>query len=248
MNYILSDLFVQGFAAFAGAFFAFFFTWVAKLVEKAIKRQTLHFNALVKMENLLNENIGVAHDNIYICKPFISAISRGNVYYNNLKTIPKDKQILLELHDTDMINRLFSYYSDIRKMNDDIETLTTAHALLTQALMENNMSLPHYTTNAQILAHKITEIEAFLLQFQTKTLRLQARVRIQLRKDMSLWTKVQRQLIQTNGESITDEEVEAEYQILIGELSEIKQASRTEIREALEQHNLIPTTDSPTQE
>lgn len=65
------------------------------------------------MENLLNENIGVAHDKIYICQPFASAISRGNVYYNNLKMIPLDKKILLELHDTNMINKLFSYYSDI---------------------------------------------------------------------------------------------------------------------------------------
>lgn len=106
---INDQLLIQGFSAFAGAFFAFLFLRLAEFLSKVYQRQVKHYNSLVILETQLNELGGIIHDNIYLIPFFRNAITSGNIYFSKLRQLPIDRSHYENLHDIDLINDLFSF-------------------------------------------------------------------------------------------------------------------------------------------
>jgi len=102
-----NQILIQGFSAFAGAFFAFLSLRLAEFFTKLYQRQVKHYNSLVLLETQLNENGGIIHDNLYILPNFIRVISSGNIYFNNLRSIPIYREHYENLYDLDLLNELF---------------------------------------------------------------------------------------------------------------------------------------------
>lgn len=235
-----SELLLQGFAAFAGAFFAYFFTRVADFFNRIYSRQVKHFNSLVRLETQLNEIGGVIDDNLYILPPYRKVLESGNVYYNNLHTIQIDKSHFDDLHDVDLLNKLFEYQHEVRKNNDDIETFTRGMQMLTEALMNKGITHPEYKKNALLMAEQAKTIEVFHRRLLENTMDLLSRVRVQLRADIPLGTKLQRLFIKTAGDSkkITVEMVKQERKKLDKEIEECRSNSHEEIEKIRKENDL----------
>lgn len=238
---IQEELLVQGFSAFAGAFFAYLFTRIASFFSKVYERQVKHFNSLVRLGNQLNEMGGLIDDNLFILPKFREVLLSGNVYYNNLMSIPLDKTHFDDLHDLDLINLLSDYQHEVRRNNDDIRTFTQGHQMLTQALMSKGMTHPEYKVNAVLLAEQLKTMEAFHSKLLEKTFQLLSRVRVQLDADIPLGTRLQRLFVKTAGDQkkITKEMVKSERKKLEKELKQSRTSSKKEIDRVLRENNLL---------
>lgn len=230
------DLLVQGFGAFAGAFFAFLFLRLAEFFSKIYQRQVQHFNSLVILETQLNEIGGIIHDNLYILPEFIRVITSGNVYFNNLHPIPIDKSHYEKLYDLDLLNELFSYYYQVRKMNDDMETMTRGYGEIKSALIQKHINIADYKVNTAILAENLKTHEMFMIELQQETVKLLARIRVQIKSDTPLGTKLQRLFIHSSEGKIDQKEIDKEMKKLNKEIEETKTKSQKQIEEVLRKY------------
>lgn len=233
-----NQILVQGFSAFAGAFFAFLFLRLAEFLSKLYQRQVKHYNSLVLLETQLNENSGIIHDNLYILPNFIRVISSGNIYFNNLRSISIYREHYENLYDLDLLNELFTYYYQVRKINDDMSTAYLGYQDIKNALIERNINLADYKINVELMAVNLKQIEVFLTDLEERTIELLARIRVQMKYDMPLGTKLQLFLIRTHGADIKKGEIEKESKKLRKEIEETKTKSQEEIEEILKKHNL----------
>jgi hypothetical protein len=225
----VNSILLLAFSAFAGAFFAYLFTRIADFFDRVYKRQLKHYNSLVNLETQLNEIGGIINDDLYIIPDFIRTISSGHVYFNNLRTLPIDKSHYANLYDLDLINLLFSYNYDLRKINDDLETITRGYDKIESAFTQKNISPSEYVFNCKNLSLNLKLIEIFLTKLQDKTTQLLARVRIESKNDLPLATQLQRFFIKTSGSTITKVELDKEIKKLNKEIDNTKKTSRTEI-------------------
>lgn len=233
-----SQVLVQGFSAFAGAFFAFLFLRLAEFLTKIYQRQVKHYNSLVILETQLNELGGVIYDNIYLIPFFRKAILTGNIYFSKLRPLPFDKSHYENLYDIDLINDLFSFNYQLRKLNDDIDGFTDGYADIKNAYIQHNIDKQDYLINAQISAEILTTLEVFQKDMVEHTVRLMAKVRLMSKKDVPLGTRIMRWFIHTSGSSLKKNEIEKEAKKLYEEIEETKTKSQKEIEEILKKHNL----------
>ena len=224
-----TDLIIQGFSAFAGAFFAFFFLRLAEFFTKIYERQLKHYNALVLLETQLNELGGIIHDNLYLIPSFRKAISSGNIYFSKIRPLPFDRSHYSNLHDLDLINDLFDFNNQLRKLNDDIDSLTDGYQDIKNAYIQHNIQKQNYLINAQIYSEQLIAIEAFLTDMQNRTIQLMAKVRLMANKDLPLGTRIGRLFIKTSGLSIKKKDITNEEKKIHKEIESTKRKSRKEI-------------------
>lgn len=228
-----TELLIQGFSAFTGAFFAFLFLRLAEFFSKIYERQVKHYNALILLETQLNELGGIVHDNIYLIPFFRNAITSGNIYFSKLSQLPIDRSHYLTLHDIELINELFSFNYQLRKLNDDIESLADGYADIKNAYIQHHIEKQDYLVNAQISAEHLTALEAFLGDIENRTVQLMAKVRLMAKRDVPLGTRLVRFFIHTSGAKFITKEIAEETRKLQKEIEETKTQSQKEIEEVI---------------
>ncbi|KKQ42181.1 MAG: hypothetical protein US60_C0022G0007 [Microgenomates group bacterium GW2011_GWC1_37_8] len=238
MDTTSQQLLIQGFSAFAGAFFAFLFLRLSEFLTKIYQREVKHYNSLVILETQLNEIGGIIHDNIYILPNFRRVITSGNIYFNNLHTLPIDKSHYENLHDLDLINDLFSYFYQLRKINDDIETSTSGYIDIKNALIQKNITPQDYKVNSNLLAQNLVYIEVFLKDLEERTIKLMARIRVQIKKEIPLGTRIQQFFIRTTEGKLNSGDIKKETEKLRKEIEATKAQSQKEIEAALKKHKI----------
>lgn len=237
----MNQIYIEGFSAFAGAFFAFLFLRLSEFLSKIYERQVKHYNSLVILDTQLNELGGIIHDNIYLIPFFKKSITSGNIYFSTLRSMPIDKSHYENLHDIDLINDLFSFNYQLRKLNDDIDSLTNGYAEIKNAYIQHNIQKPDYLINAQISAELLTTLEVFLKDMEEYSVQLIAKVRLMSKRDVPLGTRIARLFIHTSGSKLKKNEIESEVKKLRKEIEETKAKSQKEIEEAIKKYNLTKT-------
>jgi hypothetical protein len=236
-----NQIIIQGFGAFTGAFFAFLFLRLAEFFSKIHERQVKHFNSLVILETQLNELGGIIHDNIYLIPFFKTSITSGNIYFSKLRSMPIDKSHYENLHDIYLINDLFSYNYQLRKLNDDIDSLADGYSDIKNAYIQHNIQKQDYLINARISAELLVTLEVFLMDMEESTVQLMAKVRLMSKRDVPLGTRIARLFIHTSGSKLKKSEIESESKKLRKEIEETKVQSQKEIEEAIKKYNLTKT-------
>jgi hypothetical protein len=217
--------------AFAGALFAFLFVRLADFLDTIYKRQKLHYNSLVALETQLNEIGTIMHDNLYVMPNFRRVILSGNVYFNNLHTIFIDKSHYEKLYDIDLLNELFSYNYQLRRINDDIETVTNGYDELKSVLFQTN-NIDHYKENTKLMAEQLQILEAFIRDIQEQTIKLWARIRVQIRNDIPLGTRISRWIYKSPS-TPNKQAIEKEEAAIKTEIEESKSKSEVAIQEVM---------------
>ena len=230
------EIAIRGFSAFAGAFFAFLFLRLAEFLSKVYQRQVKHYNSLVLLETQLNELGGIIHDDIYLIPFFRNAITSGNIYFSKLRQLPIDRSHYDSLHDIDLINDLFTFNYQLRKINDDIDSLADGYADIKNAYIQHHIRKRDYLINAQISAELLTALEAFLGDMESRTVQLMAKVRLMSKRDVPLGTKIARWFIHTSGSKLKKVDIDKEAKKLLEEIEETKTKSQKEIEEVLKKY------------
>ncbi|KKU06544.1 MAG: hypothetical protein UX10_C0029G0009 [Candidatus Magasanikbacteria bacterium GW2011_GWA2_45_39] len=228
-----SELLLNGFGAFAGAFFAFLFLRLGEFLTKVYERQVKHYNSLVNLEVQLNEIGGIIHDDLYILPPFIKTIKLGHVYFNNLHTLKIDRNHYENLCNLALLNELFSYNYQIRKINDDIETMSSGYQDIKNALIQRNITPQEYKVNADVLSENLEYIRLFLVNFQEKTINLIARIRIHIKHDQPLGARLMRPFISAVRYKLKEEDIKKETKMLKLEIEESVKKSSADIKKIL---------------
>jgi len=229
----MEQLLIEGFSAFAGAFFAFLFLRLAEFFGKIYQRQVKHYNSLVTLETQLNELGGIIHDNIYLLPYFRKAILSGHIYFSKLRQLPIDRSHYGKLYDINFINDLFSFNYQLRKLNDDIDSLASGYTDTKNAYIHHHIQKPDYLINAQLTADHLITLEVFLSEMEKQTVNLMAKVRLMSKKDIPLGTKIMSLLIHTSDTKLKKIEIENEANKLLQEIEETKTKSQKEIEEIL---------------
>ncbi len=236
IDQVQQDLLVQGFGAFSGAFFAFLFLRLGEFFAKLYQRQVQHYNSLVKLEVQLNEIGGILHDNLYITPEFKRVIVSGNIYFNNLHQLKIDEDHYYNLYDLDFLNELYSYYYQVIRINQDIGTITSGYEDIKNALIQEHIKKPDYVVNSNLMAQRIEIIEAFMRDLLESTIGMTAKVRILLRQDKPLGTKIQHLSTKGSSKKIKDAKLKKEIDNIKLELKETGEESKKRNEEVLNKY------------
>lgn len=211
-----------------GALITLLFTGTAYIIGKVISRSVQHYNSLVTLSTQLNEMIGVIKDNLFLLPKFKTTLLTGNIYFSRLRPLIIDKTHLVNLYDIDLINDIFEYYIEARKMNDDIENIQGGYEDIKNAYIQKNIDVKHYITNGKGVIEQLEFIEKGYNDLLEKIINLLSRIRIQIERDKPLTSALQEHLIFTSGKDITIKEFEKEKEKLEKELEESSEKSRKE--------------------
>jgi len=92
-----------------GALLGFFFVWIASFFSRKRDRYVNHYNAIIKIGVVLNNNLALIHSNIYTLPGFANSITEGKIFWGSLSSLELKEEYLLQLHDIELANELASY-------------------------------------------------------------------------------------------------------------------------------------------
>lgn len=101
------------------------------------------------------------------------------------------------------------------------------------AYIQHHIEKQDYLVNAQISAEHLIALEAFLGDMEDRTVQLMAKVRLMVKKDVPLGTKLARLFIHTSGIKLSEKEIVKEASKLQKEIEETKTQSQKEIEEVI---------------
>lgn len=175
------DYITSGIGAFMGAFSAFIFLIIEKNFSRYQKRRKRHFDGLVKTEYLLNENLQIVSDNVYLTKGLLKVVKHGQVHIGSFRQILWDRKILLDLANIELINKLASYGIDVKKANRDLNMMTELYRELRLALLRKVINVNTFKTNLPRLISQIESIIEILKKLDLDTEVRLSEVKVALR-------------------------------------------------------------------
>ncbi|MEI6326811.1 MAG: hypothetical protein WCO78_01680 [Candidatus Roizmanbacteria bacterium] len=169
--------------AFFGAFFAFMFGLVTYYWTKWVERQNKDYNAMVKLEGVLNEHLNVSSKNIFLMHGSMTTLSAGAMTYNILRNYRLVEDIELSFLDLDLINKYFDYRDSINALNNDFETANKATDILREVVMSDKGNEVTIKANAQNLIGNMESLIKVVLEKDNETKSLLCLIRIKIQKD-----------------------------------------------------------------
>lgn len=187
-----SYLISQASAAFMGAFFAFLFVRLGDFVTRLYDREKNHYNSLVGLEKQFNEHLATISDDLYLIPQFCEPIRAPKVVAFGLHPILIDKSSYQQLHNLEVLNKLFHFNDGARKFNNDLEMLRELYVAVRNHYMEGKISVDYYNSNTAFIAEQFKSLELFLRELQREALQILALSTIRTRRDIPLGTQLQR--------------------------------------------------------
>ena len=225
--------------AFMGAFFAFLFIRLADILTRIYDRQVKHFNALIRLQHLLNDYLNQISDNIFVINGFRTSTdkyftgkSAPVIYLDRFASFEINKDIPLDLHNLDLIMDLFSFNIDLDKMNKSMDVASRSNQEIKDAFVNKKIDENTYKTNLAIAEKKFGELEVFLRSLDDKAQRLLAIARI-LSEDEPLLTNVTNLIVPSHLSKKQNENIPVELERLKSEIAETKATSQQEISSTL---------------
>lgn len=165
-----------------GAFAAFLFLIAERTFGKYRERRVKHFNTLVKAEYILNENLQLISDNIYMVDGFIKVLKEGKLHVGRFNPLIWEQSILLDLANLEIINRLSAYAVSVRKVNRDLDAIENWYEQLKLALVQKNIDKEVYYANVNIFISQLAIIKKFLLRVDEENETKQSEVRVMMQE------------------------------------------------------------------
>lgn len=193
-----------------GALLAFLLVVGRDRFSAISSRKKKHYDTLVKLNRQLQIQAVNIQDNLYILPLFSESLKRGEVYYNPLRRVEFDRNIMIDLHNLELENTLMTYYDHLSHDSDDYENLQKAFDSLKDAYLNGALSTANYESNVAELAVKMDMLFSRVLK---DTLELNATslasVNKLLDKDQTLGMKFDHWVVGQNKLSDKDIKVEA---------------------------------------
>lgn len=148
-----SNVSVIAYAAFLGAFFAFLFVRIGDFLKSYSDRKSRNYNALMKIERVLNSSLNTLSDNIGIISLFedtyakFSAESQSrNVFTwaSRLEPVQEIGELSFDLLNLDLINELFAVNIHLVKLNGTMKTIDRAYCEMKDSFLGNRITTDNY--------------------------------------------------------------------------------------------------------
>lgn len=226
---IVKNALVAFFAAFFGAFFTFSLVEYGKYVERIRKHRGKHINSLVKIERILNRTIETIDKNIQFYKNYYKALKAGNIITWTRDRIPHDDSLLDDLLNIDFVNDYFIFLVDIKRINQDFETLENMYEEAKEYhYVHKVIDRKTYDYNISEFLRKIEHRRNFLEKLYEDTIQLLAKSRVLLkereRKTFLFGIQVSKEYKENFNELVKKESIK-----LNEEIEEQKRISQEEI-------------------
>jgi len=211
--------------AFFGAFFAFLFLTISSLFSKIYNRNKRNYNALVRLEYLLNEYSVINSDNVFLMGGYLNKSCKFYVF--NFTELEIDRSILTDLSNIDLINDVFSLNIRIYKNNKSLNTATRLYDEIKMSLLDKKIDEKDYSVNEKSLiipSFKFLKADAEDLDEQIKDLIVKVRILVDKSKPV---INLSPGHYSKNFKNMYNKE----RQIVENEYEEIKQKSENKIEE-----------------
>ena len=172
----------DGIIAFYGAFFAFIFIKFSDWLSSIRKSNTDHFNALVKIERLLNRMVYRLDRNVLLCQDDINALRSLKMLVFNLPPIPFSYELADDLKNIDFINDYFTFTVDIETLNNDLNTIVSMYDEIKSLFINKAVSHETYKDNATFAIMRVSEIIKFMENYKSEAIRTLAATRFLLKE------------------------------------------------------------------
>lgn len=227
-----TEIIIVATGAFAGAAFSFLFIRIADALTKIYERQAKHYNALVRLQLVLNFNLNAIFLNRRNITKFSEVLKKTKK--ENIITINPNKfgKLLLldkyisDLYYPELINELFQFNINLHKTNQDISVPNETYLNFAKECYQNK-EFDTYVHNLQLLVNDMSDLESYLNHLDQKTIELIAKLRV-LAKKKPLFTKIMFTIISTKFPKKFTEKVEKEKAVLLQEIEEISTKSEKE--------------------
>ena len=176
------EIVLIGIAAFFGAFFVFVFDRFSKRLSAFRKGNNEHFNALVKIERLLNRTMAQLDKNAKLGRDDINALNSMKILVWNLPPIPFSHELADNLKNIDFVNDYFGFMMGIESLNHDLNVMMTAYNEVKSTFLGKTISPEHYKDNVIFTIKRVSEIIKFMESYQAETTELLAKARILLKE------------------------------------------------------------------
>lgn len=170
------------FSSFLGAFFAFLFFLISKKVERFHEGKKRNHNAIVFLEQIINEYFCIIAENLEQLKNFKETLIRRNgVWGNKLQYFPIERKITLELKDIELINDVFLMNLHVRQLNESIEIVLGRNKEIFKRALDGIMEDKVVEKNLGYLIPLVETLEKHHKILEGEILNILVKVRIFLR-------------------------------------------------------------------
>jgi hypothetical protein len=198
-------------SAIVGALIAFGLVMIRDRFKGIGSRKRLHYRTLVKLNRQLNLHSGRMIENICLLPRCAESLRNGEVYFNKLRPINFNLDILIDLHNLRLENALYTYFDAVSKDNDDIENMQNSLEMLANGFMNGNLSQESYQENVAYLADKLDVLQK---RIETGSLRANAAalasINDLIKRDLTIGMKIDQILVGQKKFDISKLEVEGE--------------------------------------
>ena len=217
-------------AAFAGAFFSFLFVKLAEHFSNIHDTRKLHYYSLLKIQTILNNHLNEIPENIYEIDHVIKTCKGTKGYTpiisNKPRRIEFDQSVILNLRNSDIINKLVSYICKLRRYNVDVSNANEVYDLFRNALIQKTIDKDNYKSIFEIYSSVLKNIKDFIEKLNIDTKKILCMVRIRIHKDKTnIFKSIFYKLPDTNEYDFKDKVAE-ELKELEKEIAKNKEKSK----------------------
>lgn len=201
--------------AFLGAFFAFLFGLITFYLQKKFERYWKHKNALVELENLLNDHLNIISGNQYLLKGAFETLKKHHMTYNLLTNLRLPEDIELRIGNLEALNKYADYKEPTVKVNHGMSTWQGMNEKLQQSVI-TNPGIPVIAVNKNMdhIQDQAAALIKFLEGLSQDTKSFLAFIRVFMRKDRNIWSIWLLRIQAKDKPVVSDDEIKEELKIL----------------------------------
>jgi hypothetical protein len=228
-------------SSFCGAFFAFLFIKLEDYLSRTGKRKRQNYNALVLLEYMGNENLSIAHDDVFVADDMIksAALTQAtqipHINFNNFQDIIIRSDLLSELLNIDFINECMFLNIHARKINGSLAAIMKSYDQMNSGVFANTIPFPVYLQNLSDFALRLGTMKKVIEGFLDDNIKMIATARVLKKYETPSFTKFLFRFLRDKNKPLAElsMEIETEKKRLIAEIEATAQKGQERIDELL---------------
>ena len=201
-------------------------TRVSDFLNRLKKRNVQNFNALVKLEHLINEYGMIVNDNKQNMEIIASAISKPNALpMNRLTLIDVNTTVKIHLLDIKLINQIVEIEYSLRRFNDDTRMINFHLNEFQRAVLGGSLPQLQYNVFTRGLIGEAAQYQLFMDDFLDKLAGLAAYVQLREESDCTWTIRLLNFLAHVRKPAIKTSEIKKRKKKILNQLEKSQQDS-----------------------
>lgn len=174
-------------------------------------------------------------DCIYSLQGLRDINAEEKIWYGHFRTIVLNENVIDELQNINLINRLFIYFDDITRVNHDITNIENLMTSLKQSYIDGKINRHTYLLNIKNIEPTLKLLSNFMESLIEETINILVEVRLYIIKDQKLYIKIIEETLRFPVYIPTKNEIVKERKILQEEIKNIRHEHQEKINNIISQ-------------